>query len=100
MFSILLAVEDLFSTDSFYHKFIRERDNTGGSAELKSGALREDELTKLYWYSLLIGVVVGDAVESHLAFLVNGLQWGQVSVPPLIIMEKWGHWEEGQLVQG
>lgn len=48
MFSILLAVEDLFSTDSFYHKFIRERDNTGGSAELKSGALREDELTKLY----------------------------------------------------
>lgn len=39
MFFIMLAVEDLISTDSFYHKFIRERNNTGGSAELKSGSL-------------------------------------------------------------
>lgn len=42
VFFIMLAVEDLFSTDSFYHKFIRERNNTGGSAQLKTGALRED----------------------------------------------------------
>lgn len=42
VFFIMLAVEDLFSTDSFYHKFIRERNNTGGSAQLKIGALRED----------------------------------------------------------
>lgn len=91
MFFIMLAVEDLFSTDSFYQKFIRERNNTGNHAELKSGALRE-------WGSLLIGVLVGDAVESHLAFLVYRLQCRQVSVSPLI-MGKWGHWEEGQLVQ-
>lgn len=48
MFFIMLAVEDLFSTDSFYHKFIRERNNTSGSAQLKIGALREDVLTNLY----------------------------------------------------
>lgn len=72
MYFIMLAVEDLFSTDSFYQKFIRERNNAGNHAELKSGALR-DVLTKLYWGSLLLGVLVGDAVESHLAFLVNGL---------------------------
>lgn len=48
MFFIMLAVEDLFSSDSSYHKFIRERNNAGGSAELKSGALREDVLAKLY----------------------------------------------------
>lgn len=100
MFFIMLAVEDLFSTDSFYHKFTKERNDTGGSAELKSGSLR-DVLTTLYWDSLLIGVPEGDAVVSHLAFLVNGLQWRQGLVSPLI-MGKWGHlgqWEEGQLDQ-
>lgn len=48
VFFTMSAVEDLFFTDSFYHRFIRERNNSGGSAELKSGALREDVLTKLY----------------------------------------------------
>lgn len=43
----MLAVEDLFSTDSFYHKFTKERNDTGGSAELKSGSLR-NVLTALY----------------------------------------------------
>lgn len=41
---------------------------------------------------------MGDAVESHLAFLVNGLQGRQGSVTPSI-MGKWGHGEEEQLVQ-
>lgn len=36
-------MEHLFSTDSFCHKFIRERnDTTSGSAQMKIGTLRED----------------------------------------------------------
>lgn len=38
----MLAMEDLLSTDSFCHKFIRERNGTSGSAQIKIGMLRED----------------------------------------------------------
>lgn len=38
----MLAMEDLFSTDSFCHKFIRERNDTSGSVQMKIGTLRED----------------------------------------------------------
>jgi len=66
-------MEDLFSTDSFCHKFIRERNDTSGSAQIEIGTLREDVLTKLYCYSFLMCVVFCDVIESHLAFFISGM---------------------------